>query len=337
MFKSIGFERNGYSKRATLSAVALTAAALLTLTACGGGSDEAASDSSEETAVTLVEALPAGQWISNSGDFKEAANWDAAEVVTIDLGNGVITPSNLNLVAGQPYVIEISNSDTVEHGLSALDFMRSSAVRKVESPGSEVKVYLYKEIYVLPGKMMELFVVPVMPGVTAMQGLTDGVEVSGMSGTISVTGDVPTTPAPVIDPFSTIGEMDGAAALIEAAKATWDADAVAVTVDYVDNGDAHFINPKVIELKLNQPVILTFANKGITQHVFETPDFLATCAFWKVVNAEGSVYGGKVKPADLEAGGAASLYIIPTKVGTYALGDEAPELSMMKATIVVKK
>jgi hypothetical protein len=176
-----------------------------------------------------------------------------------------------------------------------------------------------------------------MPGVTAMQGLTDGAEVSGMSGTISVTGDVPTTPAPVIDPFSTIGEMDGAAALIEAAKATWNADAVAVTVDYVDNGDAHFIKPKVIELKLNQPVILTFANKGITMHVFETPDFLATCAFWKVVNAEGSVYGGKVKPADLEAGGAASLYIIPTKVGTYALGDEAPELSMMKATIVVKK
>lgn len=336
MSKPIGFGRNGYSKRATLSAVALTAAALLTLTACGGGSDNAATDTPADTTVTLVEALPAGQWISNSGDYKEAANWDVAEIVTIDLGDGVITPSNLELVAGMPYVIEISNSDTVEHGLSALDFMRASAVRKVESPSAEIKVTLFKEIYVLPGKMMELFVVPVIPGVTAMEGLTDGVAVAGMTGTISVTGVTPTTPAPVIDPFSTVEEVAGAAGLIEAAKATWSTDAAAVTVEMMDNGDAHFFTPKVIELKLNQPVTLTFANKGNMLHVFDTPDFLATCAFWKIVNAEGSVFGGKARPADLEAGGVSNLYIIPTKAGTYALGDEAPEMASMKATIVVK-
>ncbi|HUW88157.1 MAG TPA: hypothetical protein VMW30_07265 [Candidatus Paceibacterota bacterium] len=336
MSKTIGRGRNGYSKRATLSAVALTAAALLTLTACGGGTEDVASDTPTDTAITLVEALPAGQWISNSGDFKEAANWDVAETVTIDLGDGVITPSNLELVAGMPYVIEISNSDTVEHGFSALDFMRASAVRKVESASAEIKVTLFKDIYVLPGKMMELFVVPVMPGVTAMEGLTDGVAVSGMTGTISVTGDVPTTPKPVIDPLSTVGEVAGAAGLIEAAKATWSTDAAAVTVEMMDNGDAHFFKPKVIELKLNQPVTLTFANNGNILHVFDTPDFLDTCAFWKIVNAEGTVFGGKARPADLEAGGASNLYIIPTKAGTYTLGDEAPEMASMKATIVVK-
>lgn len=336
MSKPTGLMRNRNSKRATMSVIAVSAAALLTLTACGGDSNNASTDVPEDTAITLVEALPAGQWISNGGDFKEAANWDTAETVTVDLGAGVITPSNLELVAGQPYVIEISNSDSVEHGLSALDFLRSSAVRKVESPSAEIKVTLFKEIYVLPGKMMELFVVPVIPGVTAMEGLTDGVPVAGMTGTISVTGDAPTTPAPVIDPFSTVEEVAGAAGLIEAAKATWSTDAAAVTVEMMDNGDAHFFKPKVIELKLNQPVTLTFANKGNILHVFETPDFLATCAFWKVVNAEGSVFGGKVRPADLEAGGASNLYIIPTKAGTYALGDEAPEMASMKATIIVK-
>lgn len=336
MSKPTGLMRNRNSKRATMSVIAVSAAALLTLTACGGDSNNASTDVPEDTAITLVEALPAGQWISNSGDFKEAANWDTAETVTVDLGAGVITPSNLELVAGQPYVIEISNSDSVEHGLSALDFLRASAVRKVESPSAEIKVTLFKEIYVLPGKMMELFVVPVIPGVTAMEGLTDGVPVAGMTGTISVTGDAPTTPAPVIDPFSTVEEVAGAAGLIEAAKATWSTEAAAVTVEMMDNGDAHFFKPKVIELKLNQPVTLTFANKGNILHVFETPDFLATCAFWKVVNAEGSVFGGKVRPADLEAGGASNLYIIPTKAGTYALGDEAPEMASMKATIIVK-
>lgn len=329
MTKPIGLRRS--PKRTTLGGIALTAAALLTLTACGGGSTNAASKDTDttKTAVALVEALPAGQWISNGGDFKEAANWDTAETLTLELGAGSITPSNLELVAGKPYVIEISNTDSVEHGISALDFLRASAVRKAESPGAEIKVTLMKEIYVLPGKMMELFVVPVIPGVTAMNGLTDGAVVSGMTGTISVTGSAPTTPKPVIEPFSTVGEIAGAA------TADWSA-ATAVTVEMVDNGDAHFFKPKVITLKVNEPVILTFANKGNILHVFDTPDFLKTCAFWKVVNAEGSVFGGKVRPADLEAGGVANLYIIPTKVGTYKLADEAPEMASMQATIVVK-
>lgn len=319
------------SKRATMSAIAVTAAALLTLTACGGGSDDTAAPdtAATDTAVTLVEALPAGQWISNSGDFKDAANWDTAQTVTLGLGAGTITPSNLELVAGQPYVIEISNTDSVEHGLSALDFMRSSAVRKAESPSAEIKVTLMKEIYVLPGKMMKVFVVPVIPGVTAMDGLTDGAAVSGMTGTISVTGTTPTTPAPVIDPLSTVGEIAGAA------DADWST-ATAVTVEMADNGDAHFFKPKVITLNVNEPVILTFANKGNILHVFNTPDFLNTCAFLKIANAEGSVFGGLARPADLEAGGASNLYIIPTKVGTYKLGDEAPEMAAMQATIVVK-
>lgn len=329
MSKTIGFGGNSYSKRATLGAVALTAAALLTLTACGGGSDKAASDTPADTAVTLVEALPAGQWISNSGDYKDSANWDTAQTLTVELGAGTITPSNLELVAGQPYVIQISNTDSVEHGLSALDFLRSSGVRKAESASAEIKMDLMKEIYVLPGKIMELFVVPVIPGVTAMNGLTDGAVVAGMTGTISVTGTAPTAPAPVIDPISTVGEIAGAA------DADWST-APAVTVEMMDNGDAHFFKPKVITLKVNQPVILTFANKGNILHVFNTPDFLATCAFWKVVDAEGSVFGGKVRPADLEAGGVSNLYIIPTKAGTYTLGDEAPEMASMKATIVVK-
>lgn len=328
MSKPPGLKRN--SKRATISAIAITAAALLTLTACGGDNSKPnATENTPTTAVTLVEALPAGQWISNGGDFKDAADWSTAETVTIALGAGTITPSNLSLVAGKPYVIEISNTDTVEHGLSALDFLRASAVRKAESPGAEIKVTLMKEIYVLAGKKMELFVVPVMPGVTAMDGLTDGTLVSGMTGTISVSGAAPTTPVPAIDPISTVGEIAGAA------NADW-SKAAAVTVEMVDNGDAHFFKPKVINLKVNQPLILTFANKGNILHVFNTPDFLATCAFLKVVNAEGSVFGGKVRPADLEAGGVANLYIIPTKVGTYNLGDEAPEMANMKATIVVK-
>lgn len=315
------------SKRGVVSAIALMAAALLTLTACGGSSGKAKVAPSDAV-IALVEALPAGEWISNFKDFKEAANWDTAKVLTLDLGAASITPTNLVLQAGLPYEIQIMNSDTVDHTLSALDFMRASAVRKVESPGAEVKMRLIKKITVLAGKTMNLFVVPVIPGVLKMDNLTD--DVVSASGTISVEGTAPTTPAPVIESISTVGEVAGADGLIAAAD--WSA-APTITQVMGDNGKAHFYKTKIINLKLNQPVILSFSNQGNTQHVYEAEEFLKTCAFFKLVNAEGSVTGGIVRPADLEVGGAANLYIIPTKAGTYTLLDEGTD---MKATIVVK-
>jgi len=315
------------SKRGIVSAIALTAAALLVLTACGSSGDKAEVAPSDAV-VALVEALPAGQWISNFGDYKEAVNWDTAEVLALDLGAASITPTNLVLQAGLPYEIQIMNSDSVDHTLSALDFMRASAVRKVESPGAEVKVRLVKNITVLAGMTMNLFVVPVIPGVLKMDNLTDGVV--SASGTISVEGTAPTTPAPVIESISTVGEIAGADGLIAAAD--WSS-AATITQEMGDNGDAHFYKTKVINLKLNQPVILSFANKGNTQHVYQAEDFFKTCAFFKLVSAEGSVTGGIVRPADLEVGGVANLYIIPTKAGTYTLLDESTD---MKATIVVK-
>lgn len=315
------------SKRGIVSAIALTAAALLTLTACGGSGDKAVVAPSD-AAVALVEALPAGQWISNFSDYKEAANWDTAEILSLDLGATSITPSNLVLQAGLPYEIQITNNDSVDHTLSALDFMRASAIRKIESPGAEVKVRLLKNITVLAGKAMNLFVVPVIPGVLKMENLTDGVV--SASGTISVEGTAPTTPAPVIESISTVGIIAGADELIAAAD--W-SKAATVTQEMGDNGDAHFYKLKVINLKLNQPVILSFANKGNTQHVYEAEDFLKTCAFFKLTSTEGSVTSGIIRPADLEVGGVANLYIIPTKAGTYTLLDESTD---MKATIVVK-
>lgn len=315
------------SKRGTVSAIALTAAALLILTACGG-SDDKAEVAPSDAVVALVEALPAGQWIANSGEYKEAVNWDTAEVLTLDLGTTSITPTNLVLQAGLPYEIQILNNDSVDHTLSALDFMRSSGVRKVESPGAEVKMRLVKNITVLAGKAMNLFVVPVIPGVLKMENLTDGVV--SASGTISVEGTAPTTPAPAIESISTVGEIAGADGLIAAAD--W-SKAATITQEMGDNGDAHFYKTKVINLKLNQPVILSFANNGNTQHVYMAEEFLNTCAFSKIVSTEGSVTGGIISPADLEVGGVANLYIIPTKAGTYTLLDEGTD---MKATIVVK-
>jgi hypothetical protein len=47
---------------------------------------------------------------------------------------------------------------------------------------------LINAIYVHPGKSMPIFIVPVLPGVTKTEGLTNGSPAAGMTGTISVTG-----------------------------------------------------------------------------------------------------------------------------------------------------
>jgi uncharacterized cupredoxin-like copper-binding protein len=282
----------------------------------------------------LSQAIAPDKWVSNSSDFKEAANWDSAKEVSVTLGAGTLTPTNLELVAGQPYVIDIKNADTVDHGWSALEFMRASATRKVESPSSEIKMRLIKTINVHPGKSMPIFIVPVLPGVTKMEGLTNGSPTAGMTGTISVTGTAPTSPAPVIESLSTVGEVAGATNLVKAALPAWST-AATVMIEMGDNDEVHFFKPKITTLKLGVPVVMTFVNKGNVLHEYDATDLFKTIAVWKVSNAEGWVEGAVVRPADLEAGGQTSLYVIPTKSGTFTLTDSTPGMESMAATIEV--
>lgn len=326
-------QKNGITKRGSVGVLVVAAAAFVALSGCGGGSSPSAANGGEQ-GPALSQAIAPDKWVSNSSDFKEAANWDSAKEVSVTLGAGRLTPSNLELVAGQPYVIEIKNEDTVDHAWSALEFMRASAIRKVESPSSEIKMMLIKTINVHAGKSMPIFVVPVLPGVTKMEGLTNGSPAGGMTGTISVTGTTPTEPAPVIESLSTVGELADAAELLKAALPAWDT-ATSVTIEMGDNAEIHFYKPKLTTLKLGLPVVLTFVNKGNVLHEYDAADLFKTMAVWKVSNAEGWVEGSVIRPADLEAGGQTSLYVIPTKTGTFTLGDSTPGMESMTATIEV--
>lgn len=325
-------------KRSALGFVALTSAALLTLTACGGGgaASEAAAPAASETAAA-VSALAADQWVSNPGDFKDAANWDTAEKPTIALGGGAINPASLDLVAGKPYEIEISNSDTVDLGIGAKDFFRASAVRKTES-GAEIKLILFKEVFVKAGKSIKLFVIPVVPGTYDITGLdASGAPVSGMTGKVNVSGTLPTTPVPALANVSTVGEPAGAADLLAAAIPTWDATAIKATITMGDTAVAHFFKPKNTVLKVGVPATITLANPGKTMHVDEMADFFKTAALWKVAGADGWNTGGLAKPADVDGGVTVTLFVIPTQEGTFALTDSSTGMENMKATVTVTK
>lgn len=327
------------TKGGAVGVIALASAALMVLSGCSSGASSAAEDgdtgASAAAAPAAVSALGADEWVANAGDFKEAANWDLAEKPEIVFGGGVINPSSLDLVAGQPYQISITNTDSVDLGIGMQDFFRASAVRKTES-GAEIKLILFKDVYVKAGQTIELFVVPVMPGTYDLTGLAaDGTPVDGMTGTANVSGDVPTTPQPVIEDVSTVGVPEGAADMLAAAIPTWDATAIAVTITMGDTEEAHFFEPSDTVLKVGVPATITFVNAGTTMHVYEMADFLKTAVLKQVTGTGGWNTGGLAKPADVEAGVTTSLSIIPTQAGTFELTDSAPGMESMRATITV--
>src|SRR5680860_1407611 len=105
---------------------------------------------SSETAKPAV--LAEDQYLENAADFVDAADWDAAKTLRIELGEMFFKPKNISVEAGKPYVLELVNTGKVKHEFSAAKFFRSVATRKVESDSSEVKVPFFTEVEVLAGK-----------------------------------------------------------------------------------------------------------------------------------------------------------------------------------------
>lgn len=336
--------------RGAVGGLAVASLLLLTLSACGGGSSSestAGSAPAEASAApaasaagpgeAVATALGADEWVSNVGDFKDAADWDTAQVLTLDVA-AAMTPAVLDLVAGMPYEIQITNSGAADQGISAPDFFKASAVRKTES-GAEIKMYQFSDIYAAAGSTVSLFIVPVMPGAYPLVGVdAEGAAVDGLTGSVNVTGEVPTAPAPVIEPLSSLGAPAGAADMIAAAMPTWDTDATAVTITMGDQEGAEgtgFFKPENTDLKVGVPATITFANEGTVMHVYECEDLLKASASWKVTASDGFNTGAQIRPADVEAGITTSLYLIPMTAGTYALTDSAPGMETATATITV--
>ena len=151
--------------------------------ACGGA--ETNTQGGDQRTVPAV--LGEGQYIENSSEFVEAANWDAATTVGVELGEMYFTPDTLTFEAGKPYKLEVVNAGEVKHEFVAEDFFRSAAFRKAEDSSAEVKVPFFTEIEVFAGGSLELLFVPIMPGTYLLVCEIEGHREAGMEGTITVT------------------------------------------------------------------------------------------------------------------------------------------------------
>lgn len=294
-------------QRATLATVGLA----LVATACGSAEPTrpAATGTTPAASPTV---LGADEYVQNASAFVEAANWDVAATVRLELGEMYFKPKALTFEAGKPYKVEIVNVGKKDHEFVAGDFFRSVASRKAEDAGAEVKVPYFTEVEVFAGKSTEVFFVAVMPGTYEMLCELEGHREAGMEGTITVTGSPPTAPAPVLAKTASGAWVQNGPALIDAAN--WDAGQTL----RIELGEM-FFKPKQITLKAGTPYVLQLVNTGKKKHEFVADDFFATVAFRKAENAFGEYKGPMLREAEVFAGKQLDLYIIPTKAGSYLL------------------
>jgi uncharacterized cupredoxin-like copper-binding protein len=296
-------------------AAAILAGALI-LAACsspspGGGSAPPVSQPSASQP-PQSQAPAAEQYVANAADFVDAADWDAAETVTVELSEFAFTPSQITLEAGLPYILEIVNVGDVKHEFTAGDFFRTVATRKAETAESEVKVPFFTEIEVFSGKSAELFLIPLIPGTYDLVCEIEGHFEAGMFGTITVTGATPTSPALELADVGDGPWVQDAAALVEAAD--WDA-SEALTIELSE----YAFTPKDFELVAGQPYVITVVNVGEIKHEFTAEDFFGSIAFRKAEDASGEFKGPAPREVEVFAGAEIELFLIPTQPGTYDL------------------
>lgn len=331
------------SRRLRRLTVVGAALAVLTTGACGSATTTAPAAGGAAAPAAAPKSAPAvlsdDQYLQNGKDFVDAAKWDAAPKVQVVLGEMFFTPKNLTLEAGKPYVIELANKGKVKHEFSAGKFFRSVATRKVENPGSEVKVPFFTEVEVKAGKSVELLVIPTVPGSFEMLCEIKGHREAGMEGTITVTGSAPTVPAPVLGSLKAASWLQNGPVLVEAASATWDSKATTIRIEAGEAGAKMFFKPSKIVLKVGMPYVLELVNTGKVKHEYTADKFFPTMAFRKAEDASGEYKAPMLREAEVKAGAQLDLFLIPTKPGTYDIVCmiEGHKAAGMFGTITVTK
>jgi uncharacterized cupredoxin-like copper-binding protein len=298
--------------------LALIVATTLALAACASpttspttsSDDSAASPESSEPRESEGEA--AEQYVVNAADFVDAADWDTAETLTIELTEYAFTPKDITLEAGQPYILEVVNRGETKHEFTAGEFFRTAATRKAETAESEVKVPYFTEIEVFEGKTAEIYLIPLIPGTYDLVCEIEGHFEEGMFGTITVTGTTPTSPAIELADVASGPWVQDGPALVEAAD--WDSHE-ALTIELSE----YAFTPAEFTLTAGQPYIITVVNVGATKHEFTAEDFFSSVAFRKAEDASGEFKAPAPREIEVFEGQQIEIYLIPTEEGTYEL------------------
>ena len=131
--------------------------------------------------------VASGPWVQDASALIKAADWKAAEKVTIELGEMYFSPKDFSLVAGKPYIVTVVNKGAVKHEFTAEEFFPTVAFRKAEDASGEFKAPTPREVEVFSGKQVDLYLIPTKAGTFDLKCEIEGHFEAGMFGTITVT------------------------------------------------------------------------------------------------------------------------------------------------------
>ena len=276
--------------------------------------------------------LGADQYVANAADIVAAVDWEKLQTVRVAMTEFSFDPKQLTFQAGLPYKVEIVAAGKEKHEFTAEDFYRSVAFRKAEDAFGEVKVPYFTEIEVFAGKQVDLYFVPMFPGTYPLLCEIEGHREAGMEGSITVTGRVPESPAPVLASVLEAPWVRNGSELVKAAN--WDAQQE-LKIELTE----YTFKPDTLTLRAGQPYVLELVNLGQLKHEFTAEEFFQTVAFRKAEDEAGEFKAPAPKEIEVFAGKRMELFLIPTKEGVYDLVCEIEgHLEQgMRGKIVVEK
>ncbi len=260
----------------------------------------------------VVGGLPAGQYVSNAGDFVSAADWDTMVTVTVEMNEYTFSPHDLSFTTGTPYKLEIKNIGAAKHYFTAVEFYQSMALRKAQTSEGEYKAPYLSAVEVFPGDQVDIYFIPVYSGVYDSICTITGHEEQGMTGHITVTGATPASPAPVLAAVASGPWVQNAGDLVSAAD--WD-----TMTDVVIDMDEFSFSPDVVNLQPDLPYRLRINNNGAEKHYFTAQEFYETAAFRKAQDSSGEIKAPYFKAIEVFPGQTVDLYLIPTQRGVFNL------------------
>lgn len=138
----------------------LCLAAGLTLSGC------LSTDGATFFATPGVETSPFYSWNCTQGQAEtaKAADWKTAMVVQETIKDEIYQEGLLNLQVGKPYILRVTNEDTLARSFRAPDLFNASSVLKVVHDGADVEVPCLQAVAVAPKKTTEIHLVPLEVG-----------------------------------------------------------------------------------------------------------------------------------------------------------------------------
>lgn len=114
------------------------------------------------------------------------ADWNAAAVIEVELGDHHYTPADLVFDRNRPTILRLKNVGGVAHDLKGEGFFRAIVAKMALSTAGRVVTPFMNSLYIRPRQEMELWFIPLRAGTFPVLCTIGDHQQAGMEGTIVI-------------------------------------------------------------------------------------------------------------------------------------------------------